>query len=402
MSRFYRASSFGQYGPFKFRPRPAEIPAETRMRSQRHRPPRRALALAGGGIVGGLYEIGALIALDSLFEGFTTCDFDLYVGTSAGAFVASLLANRVSPDLLRATIESDRRTLPRLSGSRFLSLPWRSYLETVPRLASALPQVARDLYVHWREALVLDTMASLLRHLPRGIFSLDGLESYVAHVLTQAGRTNDFRRLQRRLLVPATVLDTGAIHVFGGSADERTPISRAVAASAAVPLLFEPVRVGATDYVDAAITKTAHAGLAVDAGYQLVVVINPIRPLVLEGHRHENIRDRGPLAVAGQALRIALQRRLHEGMRRHARERPDTDIVLFEPYAHDLHLFDYHLMTYSLRHEVIRRGYRTTVKTVLADFDRYAAVFARHGLQLVARGEIEHRARQWASQRRVA
>src|SRR6185295_7742274 len=98
------------------------------MRSQRHRPPRRALALAGGGIVGGLYEIGALIALDSLFEGFTTCDFDLYVGTSAGAFVASLLANRVSPDLLRATIESDRRTLPRLSGSRFLSLPWRSYL----------------------------------------------------------------------------------------------------------------------------------------------------------------------------------------------------------------------------------------------------------------------------------
>ncbi len=372
------------------------------MRSDRHRPQRRALALAGGGIVGGLYEVGALIALDTLFDGFTTCDFDLYVGTSAGAFVASLLANQVSPELLRETIESDRRTLPRLSGSQFLSLPWRSYLDTVPRLARALPQLTRDLYVHWREALVLDTLASLLRHLPRGLFSLDGLESYVRQVLTQGGRTNDFRRLRRRLLVPATALDSGGIRVFGARADERTPISRAVAASAAVPLLFEPVRIDGIDFVDAAITKTAHAGLAVDAGYQLVVLINPIRPLVIDHPHDEPIRDRGPLAIAGQSLRIALHRRLHEGLRRHARERPDTDVVLFEPYAHDLHLFDYHLMTYSLRHEVIRRGYRTTVKTILADYDRHAAVFGRHGIRLVGRTDIEERARHWSRQLRVA
>jgi len=371
------------------------------MRSDRHRPQRLALALAGGGVVGGLYEIGALIALDTLFDDFTTCGFDLYVGTSAGAFVAALLANRVSPELLRAAIESAPRTLPRLSGSRFLSFPWRAYLQTAPRLAGALPQVARDLCVHWREALVLDTLASLLRHLPRGLFTLSGLESYVRHVLTQGGRSDDFRRLRRRLLVPATVLDTGAIHVFGAAADERTPISRAVAASAAVPLLFEPVQVDGVDYVDAAISKTAHAGLAVDAGYQLVVVINPIRPLVVEAPG-DRIRDRGPFAIASQALRIALQRRLHEGMRRHARERPDTDVVLLEPYAHDLQLFDYHLMTYSLRHEVIRRGYRTTVKTFLADFDHYAAVFARHGLRLVPRADIEHRAREWSRRQQVA
>src|SRR5262245_20516289 len=372
------------------------------MRSDRHRPQRRALALAGGGVVGGLWEVGALIALDTLFDGFTTCDFDLYVGTSAGAFVAALLANQVSPALLRETIESDRRTLPRLSGSRFMSLPWRAYLQTGPRLARALPQVARDLYVHWREALVLDTLASLLRHLPRGVFSLDGLEGYVRSVLTQGGRTDDFRRLRRRLLVPATALDTGAIHVFGAAADERTPISRAVAASAAVPLLFEPVRIAGVDYVDAAITKTAHAGLAVDGGYQLVVLINPIRPLVLEEGSPDRICDRGALAIAGQALRIALQRRLHEGMRRHARERPDTDVVLLEPYARDVQLFDYHLMTYSLRHEVIRRGYRTTVKTFLADYERYEALFGRHGIRLVPRGEIEARAQQWRSQRQVA
>mgnify|MGYP001172708889 FL=1 len=60
-------------------------------------------------------------------------------------------------------------------------------------------------------------------------------------------------------------------------------------------------------------------------------------------------------------------------------------------------------MTYSLRHEVIRRGYRTTVKTILADFERYAALFARHGIRVVPRAEIERRARRWSSAwRRVA
>ena len=367
------------------------------MRGALHRPPRRALVLAGGGIVGGLYEVGALLAFDALCDGFTACDFDLYVGSSAGALVAALLANRVTPERLREAIESDRRTLPRLSASQFLSLPWRSYIQTLPRLAAAMPSVAHHLFARWGDALVLDTLASLIRHLPHGLFTLGGLERYVRNVLTHGGRTNEFPRLRRQLLVPATVLDTGAIHVFGDAPRDRTPISAAVAASAAVPLLFEPVRIDGVDYVDAAITKTAHAGLAVDRGAELVVLLNPVRPLVLDGSGHGAIRDGGVLAIASQALRIILQRRLHDGLRRHAREHPETEIVLFEPYERDLQLFDYPLMTYSLRHEVIRRGYRTTVKTVLADFDRYAALFARHGITVVSRAEIERRARRWSS-----
>ena len=53
-------------------------------------------------------------------------------------------------------------------------------------------------------------------------------------------------------------------------------------------------------------------------------------------------------------------------------------------------------MTYSLRHEVIRRGYRSTIKTVLAEYDRYTALFARHGITLVPRAAIEKRAQRWA------
>jgi predicted acylesterase/phospholipase RssA len=351
--------------------------------------------LAGGGIVGGLYEIGALLALDACFDGFNTRDFDLYIGSSAGAFVAALLANGVSPDRIRQTLESDRGTLPRLTGAQFLSLPWRAHLATLPRLAAALPRVARDLWVHWRDALVLDTLGSLLRHLPHGLFTLDGLEAYVRHALSHGGRSNDFRRLRRRLLVPATELDTGSVHVFGFSRDDPTPVSAAVAASAAVPLLYEPVQIDGTDYVDAAITKTAHAGLALDLGVDLVVLVNPIRPLVLEPGAP--IRSRGMLAIVNQALRIALNRRLHDGMGRYADEHPYADVVLLEPYVRDLQLFETPLMTYSLRHEVVRRGYRTTVKTILADLDRLAFLFARHGIAILPRDEIERRASRWSS-----
>jgi len=372
------------------------------MRADPKKPPRHALVLAGGGIVGGLYEVGALLALDALLEGFTACDFDLYVGSSAGAFVAALLANRVTPERLRESLEHDRRTLPRLSGSQFLSLPWRSYLATLPRLAATLPRVAVGLWVNWREALVLDTLASLLGLLPHGIFSLDGLEAYVRHMLTRGGRTNDFRRLKRRLYIPTTVLNTGEVHVFGANSRERTPISAAVAASAAVPLLFEPVRIDGVDYIDAAVTKTAHAGLAVECGARLVVIVNPVRPLVLESSARGSIREGGPLAIAGQGLRVVLHRRLRDGLRRHAREHADTDVLLLEPYQGDMRLFDYHLMTYRHRHEVIRRGYRTTVKTVLADYDRYCALFAKHGITMASRADIERRARRWSSAARRA
>jgi predicted acylesterase/phospholipase RssA len=365
------------------------------MRALREGPPRRALVLAGGGTVGGLYEVGALLALEAVAEDLDVCDLDLYVGSSAGAFVAALLANRVTPQRLRETIVTDRRTLPRLQGSRFLSLAWRSYLGTVPRLAAAVPRVAAELVRHWRDALLLDTLGTLGQHLPLGFFTVDALERYVRDVLSRSGRTNDFRRLRRRLLVPATVLDTGGIHVFGASHRDRTPISRAVAASAAVPLVYEPVHIDGVDYVDAAITKTAHAGLAVESGARLVIVVNPVRPLVVDGAARR-IRDGGPLAVAGQALRIILQRRLRDGLVRHAHEHPETDILLFEPYERDLELFDTPLMTYSLRHEVVRRGYRTTVKTVLADYERYRTVLARHGVTLHARAEIERRTRRWS------
>src|SRR5438477_11311784 len=65
---------------------------------RRRRRSRTSLVLGGGGVTGGVYEIGALRALDLLAANRTVNEFDVYVGTSAWSFVASLVANGVTPE----------------------------------------------------------------------------------------------------------------------------------------------------------------------------------------------------------------------------------------------------------------------------------------------------------------
>src|SRR5258708_29186689 len=59
-----------------------------------------ALVLASGGLTGVAYEVGALRALDHILTNRTVNDFDIYVGTSAGAVVAASLANGMPPIML--------------------------------------------------------------------------------------------------------------------------------------------------------------------------------------------------------------------------------------------------------------------------------------------------------------
>src|SRR5512141_141708 len=79
-----------------------------------HKRNRTALVLAGGGLTGAVYEIGALRAIDDLLVDRTVNDFDVYVGTSAGALVCSMLANGLSPKTMLESIAGDNE-IPSLS-----------------------------------------------------------------------------------------------------------------------------------------------------------------------------------------------------------------------------------------------------------------------------------------------
>ena len=66
-----------------------------------------ALVLAGGGLSGAMYEIGALRAIDDMLTDRTVNDFDIYVGTSAGAIVGALLANGATPATMLQGLAGD-------------------------------------------------------------------------------------------------------------------------------------------------------------------------------------------------------------------------------------------------------------------------------------------------------
>src|SRR5918999_2078631 len=59
---------------------------------------KRALVLGGGGIAGASFHTGALLALNDVLTDFHATDFDMYVGTSAGAFLCACLANGITPE----------------------------------------------------------------------------------------------------------------------------------------------------------------------------------------------------------------------------------------------------------------------------------------------------------------
>src|SRR5246127_2638980 len=74
---------------------------------------RSALVLGGGGFTGGVYEIGALRALDLLSVNRTVNEFDVYVGTSAGSFVAASVANGVTPEeMMRVIVQQVPTSFP--------------------------------------------------------------------------------------------------------------------------------------------------------------------------------------------------------------------------------------------------------------------------------------------------
>src|SRR3984893_4655384 len=119
----------------------------TRRRRQRSK---TALVLGGGGFTGGVYEIGALRAIDLLSVNRTVNEFDVYVGTSAGSFVAAAVANGVTPEeMMRVIVQQVPTPFPDARISALLRPNYTDFLSKgllVPwRLAQLVRTLIRDL-----------------------------------------------------------------------------------------------------------------------------------------------------------------------------------------------------------------------------------------------------------------
>jgi predicted acylesterase/phospholipase RssA len=301
----------------------------------RSRPTKRALVLAGGGVIGGMYEVGALAALDEALPGFRANDFDLYVGSSAGSVVATLMANGVRPlDLYHILDESRDDPLNFHSGSVYhrgaIADAGRSFLRLVWAVGKNL---ATNFRLDWP-----DILARSRPDMPAGFFSVRQLEEYLRRAFVARGIANDFHACLRPLLIPAMDLDRAERVVFGIGALADTPVSEAIAASSAIPGFFEPFRIGERDFIDGDVGHTGHADLAVQAGAGVVVVVNPLVPLRTEG-RAAALRGQGLYGILEQVGRINSQSLLELGLRELALSHPGVEIHLVQPPALDTPLF---------------------------------------------------------------
>jgi NTE family protein len=369
-------------------------PATNQRKTGRRRRSKTALVLGGGGFTGGVYEIGALRALDLLSVNRTVNQFDVYIGTSAGSFVAAMTANGITPEEMMRVVNQqvptpfrdvDVGTLLRPNLLEFarkgLRLPFHT-ISLVRTFAGQLGQIS-----------AMDIVLGLAEALPSGIYSGKGIERYVRQVLSDPDRTDDFRLLESELYLVATDLDTCERIVFGAQDWDDVPISSAVAASTALPMVYKPVEIRDRELVDGGIVSTTNIDIAVEAGAKFIVVVNPLVPFVNEfdkkiptlfGSKVRRVSDMGFPQIGYQTFKLLAYQRLHEIARQWEHKYPGVDIVLIEPEPNDELMFQTSVMNFSSRVDIARHGFQSVTLKLAEDYDHFREICERHGIEISA------------------
>lgn len=298
-----------------------------------------ALVLSGGGIKAAAFHIGVCLALKEKgisFEGGTKESVQIrntkgpkiqtYVGSSAGAFVSSVLASGRSIESLITAFQVGAGDSP------FYTLPEDEKLKPIgyrhlfninsARILSFLPETL------FRKSILTGGLEVFLKEgfKLNGLFNTNGIERYLRkYVLDE----NEFSRLGVELYIIATQLNHSRKVVFGNylenSKDENTlylgtsKVSEAVAASTALPPVFAPYPVEIPDYnkqiylYDGEIRDTLSTHVAADHGADLIIASYSMQPY----HYAEemgSLHKYGIPAIVNQALYQVLEQKVARGI----------------------------------------------------------------------------------------
>ncbi len=271
-----------------------------------------ALVLSGGGIKAAAYHIGVCLALKEkgfIFSGgskewvqqkyplksnvpgeLNKPTIRLYVGSSAGAFVASVLASGKSLESLVTAFQGGFGSSPfyqvpederiKLLGYRHIfNLNSKRLLSWMPETLLQKSILTGGLEVFLKKGFKLN-----------GIFNTNGLERYLRkYVLDE----NEFSRLGVELYIVATQLNHSRKTIFGPYLESTksdtikqigyTKISEAVGASIALPPMFAPYPITKPDgkviyHYDGEIRDTLSTHIAADQGADLIIASYSMQP----------------------------------------------------------------------------------------------------------------------------
>lgn len=261
------------------------------------------LVLGGGGITGAAFHFGTLMAIE-MATGWNADDAEVLIGTSSGAFVGALArGNALHLDTFAGTGQTREEIHTWLNGY--------VYRRAAPR--GALRWLRRGLLPAIRRPSLHVALAS------PGVYSTDGLSQWVTDAVGPLSATWPNKPtvlvaydIERRERVP-----------FGTEAAPEIALARAVAASSAVPLVYEPVHIGDRWYADGGLASGTSADLllAHREPLDLALILAPFAATEprTSGRFYEDMFDRvGRTALASEVAKIR-------------REWPDTDILVLRP-----------------------------------------------------------------------
>ncbi|MCD6499717.1 MAG: patatin-like phospholipase family protein [Deltaproteobacteria bacterium] len=330
-----------------------------------------ALCLAGGGVEGLIFEMGVLQALDVALDGRGVLDFDIYCGISAGAILAATLVNGVPPDEFSRAFQRDSTAVAPVDQSVIFDFDFKEYLSRLGHFVYGLSRLKKG---------PAGAMSLYLRSVPVGFFAGVGIEKHIRKELSRAGRTSDFRQLDKELYIGATDQDSWEHIVFGDKGWDDVPIHEAVRASMALSPFYSPKWIRGRWFVDGSFTRTSELDVAVSKGATLVIIADPLVPIrsTVSGY----VKAKGGVFSSIQGLKALVHTRFSEGMGRALEQYPAVDFFVFKPEQDDMRLMSGSPLKYHYRMEIERIAFQRTLERLFEEFPRYHGEWQRHGLIL--------------------
>jgi predicted acylesterase/phospholipase RssA len=336
---------------------------------QQRRGGKTAICLAGGGIEGGFYEVGVLRALQFFLPEFSLANVDIICGISVGSIIGAFLANGLSPDEIMRGMKLGEGRLDKLGKSAAFD----------PNVREFAKRFGRGMMSAVRGKASLQTM---LQMIPSGAFGGTGIHRYLEQNLTKPGMIDRFPDLPRKLYVGATDQDTMEHVVFGSPGWDHIPIHEAVRASAALAPFYAPQCIEGRYYIDGAFTRTTDIRVAVEHGATLIIVVDPLVPIVSE--RSGYVASKGAIMGTMQALKSMIHGRFGAAAEQLRARFPNVALHLFQPDGAAMRLMAGSPMKFFYRTEIEDITYRQTIRSVRQRlFPALQNDFARHSIAFV-------------------
>jgi NTE family protein len=305
---------------------------------------RVGLVLGGGGIQGTAWLEGALAGL-AAETGWSPADAEVLVGTSAGAWVATLLAAGVPPWLMSAQSAGD--TIEGLIPGATPPPPPPDARSRVQYLRGpGSPALVARAVLRPRASSPMRAVFGLM---PRGR-RFSSAEDLVRLVVPEGWPSHP------NLWCAACDYRTGERVVFtsrNGPAD----VARAVAASCAVPGYYSPVRIAGRYYIDGGIHSVSNLDLVANRDLDLVICLNPLSSL-------EASATRSPTDLLTNGLRRFYSRKLAAEAR--LVRRGGTEVLLIQPTGRDLAVLGSNWLRAARHREIVSLAHQTVAEQLRA------------------------------------